>query len=37
MPNSIGFYERMGARYVRDTEPSGWGRALSVMGVELNG
>ena len=36
-PNSIEFYERMGARYVRDSELSEWGRTLSVMGVELNG
>ncbi len=36
-PNSIGFYERMGARYVRDSELSEWGPTLSVMGVELNG
>jgi GNAT superfamily N-acetyltransferase len=36
-PNSIGFYEKMGARYLRDSEPSEWGRTLSVMGVELNG
>ena len=36
-PNSIGFYEKMGARYLRDSELSEWGRTLSVMGVELNG
>jgi len=36
-PNAIGFYERMGARYIRDSEPSEWGRTLSVMGVELRG
>ena len=33
-PNAIGFYERMGAVYVRDSV-SEWGRTLSVMGVEL--
>jgi len=36
-PNAIGFYERMGAKYIRDSEPSEWGRTLSVMGVELHG
>jgi GNAT superfamily N-acetyltransferase len=36
-PNSIGFYAKMGARYVRDSELSEWGRTLSVLGVELNG
>ncbi len=30
-PNSIGFYERMGATYVRDSELTEWGRTLSVM------
>jgi GNAT superfamily N-acetyltransferase len=35
-PNSIGFYERMGAKHLRDSEQSEWGRTLSVMGVELN-
>jgi GNAT superfamily N-acetyltransferase len=36
-PNSIGFYEKMGARYLRDSEQSEWGRTLTVMGVELDG
>jgi GNAT superfamily N-acetyltransferase len=36
-PNAIGFYERMGAVYVRDSEPSEWGRVLAVMGVSLVG
>jgi GNAT superfamily N-acetyltransferase len=36
-PNAIGFYEKMGARYVRDSEQTEWGRILSVMGVELDG
>jgi GNAT superfamily N-acetyltransferase len=36
-PNAIGFYEKMGGRYVRDSEPTEWGRILSVMGVELDG
>jgi GNAT superfamily N-acetyltransferase len=34
-PNAVGFYERMGARYLRDSEPSEWGRILPVMGLEL--
>jgi GNAT superfamily N-acetyltransferase len=34
-PNAIGFYERMGGRYLRDSEPSEWGRVLHVMGAEL--
>jgi GNAT superfamily N-acetyltransferase len=36
-PNAIGFYERMGATYLRDSELSEWGRTLSIMGVELRG
>jgi GNAT superfamily N-acetyltransferase len=35
-PNSVGFYERVGGRYVRDSEPSAWGRVLPVMGVDLS-
>ena len=34
-PNAIGFYERMGGRYIRLSEPSEWGRVLDVMGVDL--
>jgi GNAT superfamily N-acetyltransferase len=33
--NAHGFYERMGARYVRDSEVTEWGRVLDVLGVEL--
>ena len=33
-PNALGFYEKMGGRYVRDST-SEWGRTLSVMGVDL--
>ena len=33
-PNALGFYEKMGGRYVRDSS-SEWGRTLSVMGVDL--
>ena len=35
-PNAIGFYERVGGRYLREGEPSEWGRALPVMGIELH-
>jgi GNAT superfamily N-acetyltransferase len=34
-PNAIGFYEKMGGRYLRDSDSSEWGRALPVMGVTL--
>jgi len=34
-PNAVGFYERMGARYLRDSDVSEWGRVLPVMGVSL--
>jgi len=34
-PNAVGFYERMGARYLRDGVPSEWGRILPVMGIDL--
>ena len=34
-PNAIGFYERLGAVFIRDSEPSEWGRVLPVMGVSL--
>jgi GNAT superfamily N-acetyltransferase len=33
-PNAVGFYERMGGRYLRPSEPSEWGRVLDVMGVD---
>ncbi len=36
-PNAVGFYERMGARYLRDSEPSAWGRITPVMGIDLGG
>jgi GNAT superfamily N-acetyltransferase len=36
-PNAIGFYEKMGGTYVRESEQTEWGRTLSVMGVELDG
>jgi GNAT superfamily N-acetyltransferase len=34
-PNALGFYEKMGARRLRDSSTSEWGRTLSVMGVDL--
>ena len=34
-PHAIGFYERMGGRYLRDGEPTPWGRVLQVFGVDL--
>jgi GNAT superfamily N-acetyltransferase len=34
-PNALGFYERMGASYLRDSEVTEWGRVLPVMGVSL--
>jgi GNAT superfamily N-acetyltransferase len=36
-PNAIGFYEKMGGAYVRQSEQTEWGRNLEVMGVELDG
>jgi GNAT superfamily N-acetyltransferase len=34
-PHALGFYERMGGRYLRESEPGVWGRTLAVMGVDL--
>jgi GNAT superfamily N-acetyltransferase len=34
-PHAVGFYEKMGGRYLRDGEPSEWGRILPVMGIDL--
>ena len=33
--HSIGFYEKMGGRYLRDSEPGVWGRISPVMGLDL--
>jgi GNAT superfamily N-acetyltransferase len=33
--NSIGFYEKVGGRYLRDGEPTSWGRILPIMGFDL--
>ena len=34
-PNASGFYEHLGATYLRDSEETEWGRVLEVLGVEL--
>ena len=34
-PNASGFYAKMGGRYVRDSEPTVFGRVLAVMGVDV--
>jgi GNAT superfamily N-acetyltransferase len=34
-PNAVGFYRKMGGRYLRDSEPSIWGRVIAVMGIDL--
>jgi GNAT superfamily N-acetyltransferase len=34
-PNAVGFYEKMGARYLRDSEPTEFGRVIPVMGLDL--
>jgi len=34
-PNAVGFYERMGAHHVRDSERSAWGRIIPVMEIDL--
>ena len=34
-PNAVGFYERMGAAYLRDSDVTEWGRVLPVLGVSL--
>jgi GNAT superfamily N-acetyltransferase len=33
--HALGFYEKMGGRYLRDSEPGAWGRVNAVMGIEL--
>jgi GNAT superfamily N-acetyltransferase len=35
-PHAVGFYARMGARYLREGEPSAWGRVIPVMGLDLS-
>jgi GNAT superfamily N-acetyltransferase len=34
-PNAIGFYEKLGGRYLRNSEPTEWGRVIPVMGIDL--
>jgi GNAT superfamily N-acetyltransferase len=34
-PNAVGFYEKVGGHYLRDSEPTEWGRTLAVMGIDL--
>jgi GNAT superfamily N-acetyltransferase len=34
-PNALGFYERMGGRYLRNGEPGAWGRVNAIMGLDL--
>jgi GNAT superfamily N-acetyltransferase len=34
-PNSVGFYEKLGARYLRDSEQTMMNRIVPVMGVDL--
>jgi hypothetical protein len=36
-PNAVPFYEHLGARRLRESEPSEWGRVLPVMGCSLDG
>jgi GNAT superfamily N-acetyltransferase len=33
--NALGFYEKMGGRYLRDSEPGVWGRLNAVTGLDL--
>ena len=34
-PNAVGFYQRMGGRYLRESAPTELGRRIPVMGLEL--
>jgi ribosomal protein S18 acetylase RimI-like enzyme len=34
-PNAVGFYERLGARRIGDSEPGVWGRRLPLMALDL--
>jgi GNAT superfamily N-acetyltransferase len=33
--HAIGFYEKMGARYVRDSEPGVWGRVSPIVALQI--
>jgi GNAT superfamily N-acetyltransferase len=35
-PNAIGFYTKMGGRYLRDSKPTVWGRVVPIMGMDLS-
>ncbi|MCA1705643.1 MAG: GNAT family N-acetyltransferase, partial [Actinobacteria bacterium] len=34
--NALGFYEKMGGRYLREGEPGLWGRTSPAMGLDLS-
>jgi GNAT superfamily N-acetyltransferase len=34
-PNALGFYERLGGRYVRDSAPTVFGRVIPLMALDL--
>ena len=34
-PHAVGFYERVGGRHLRDSEPTAFGRIIPVMGLDL--
>lgn len=35
-PHAVGFYERMGGRYLRDSPPTELNRVIPVMGLDLS-
>ena len=35
-PNALGFYNKMGGRYLHSSEAGAWGRVNAVMGVDLS-
>ena len=35
-PNAVGFYEKMGGHYLRDSDPTEFGRIIPVMGLDLD-
>jgi GNAT superfamily N-acetyltransferase len=35
-PHAIGFYEKMGGRYLRNSEPGAWGRVNAIMSIDLS-
>ncbi len=34
-PNAVGFYENLGGRRIRESEPTSWGRRLPVMAIDV--